>query len=107
VYYLLEEINRKASDQSGFIHKNISVSAKKLILGYPWPENVRELHNTLLRVSLWSPDEEISDQDIAQALALTTSTNKDFLWNLSLKTEISPPDLVGELARQYLKRAME
>ncbi len=66
--HLLDEVNKKASTQTGYKDKKISIKAKNLILKQSWPGNVRELYSTLLRASLWSTSSQITDKDLQDAL---------------------------------------
>jgi transcriptional regulator with PAS, ATPase and Fis domain len=66
--YLMDKINREASNQPGYINKKISVKAKNIILSYPWPGNIRELHGTLLRASIWADTGLITETDLQEAM---------------------------------------
>ncbi len=66
--YLMAKINQEASSQPGYINKIISIKAKNIILNHAWPGNIRELHGTLLRASIWADTEEITDADIKAAM---------------------------------------
>jgi len=103
---LLAQINREATLQPGFRHKILSVGARKLLLRHTWPGNVRELHNALLRASIWVPGEEVSAEDVVEVLALTSSPTNDAILGSALGETFSLPDLMGDVARHYLERAM-
>ena len=66
--YLMDKINQEASNQPGYLNKKISIKARNLILNYPWPGNIRELHGMLLRASLWADTEQITETDIQEAI---------------------------------------
>ena len=104
---LLAQINREATSQPGFKHKNLSVGARNLLLRHAWPGNVRELHNALLRASIWVPGEEIAAEDIDEVLSLTTTGTDDAILGAALGDGFSLPDLIADVARHYLARAME
>lgn len=103
---LLAQVNRQAASQPGFEHKKLSVGARKLLLRHSWPGNVRELHNALLRASIWAPGEEIATEDVAEVLALTSSAQDDAILGAPLGGSFSLPDLMADVARHYLERAM-
>jgi transcriptional regulator with PAS, ATPase and Fis domain len=65
---LMTRINRDAANQPGYIDKKISINAKNIILNYAWPGNIRELHGTLLRASIWSESETITESDLLDAM---------------------------------------
>ena len=103
---LLAQVNREGTSQPGFEHKKLSVSARKLLLSHTWPGNVRELYNALLRASIWTPGEEITASDVAEVLALTASHTDDPILGVALGEGFSLTDLMADVARHYLKRAM-
>jgi transcriptional regulator with PAS, ATPase and Fis domain len=104
---LLTQINREASSQPGFKHKKLSVGARNLLFRHTWPGNVRELHNALLRASIWALGEEVAAEDIDQVLSLTTAGTADAILGAPIGDGFSLPDLMAEVARHYLDRAME
>jgi transcriptional regulator with PAS, ATPase and Fis domain len=104
---LLAQINREATSQPGFKHKTLSVGGRNLLLRHAWPGNVRELHNALLRASIWAPGEEIAAEDIEEVLSLTSTGTEDAILGASHGEEFSLPDLMADVARHYLDRAME
>ncbi len=99
-------INAEAATQPGYQHKNLDVSAKNLLLRHPWPGNVRELHNALLRASIWSTGETITAEDVATSLAVTVPLKGETVLGRPLDQGISLPELIGDVARHYLERAM-
>jgi len=66
--YLIDKINQEASNQPGYINKKISVKAKNIILNHPWLGNIRELHGTLLRASIWADTGQITETDLQEAM---------------------------------------
>ena len=104
---LLAQVNREAISQPGFKHKKLSVSARNVLLRHTWSGNVRELHNALLRASIWVPGEEIAAKDVAEVLSLTSSGADDSILGAALGEGFSLPDLMADVARHYLERAME
>jgi DNA-binding NtrC family response regulator len=79
---------------------------------HPWPGNVRELRNTLRRAHLWSEGGLITEEDIRQALLTGPPTGplsglgSRELLERPLGPPFSLPDLLGQVARHYLERAM-
>lgn len=106
---LLDRINREASSQPGFNNKKISVGARNIIFRYAWPGNVRELHNALLRASIWALGEEITAEDMAEVLSLTSTyaTKDETILGIPLGEGFSLPDLIADVARHYLDKAVE
>jgi transcriptional regulator with PAS, ATPase and Fis domain len=103
---MLANINAEAASQPGYQHKILDVPARNLLLQHPWPGNVRELHNTLLRASIWAAGDRITAQDVADALALTVAPKAETVLGRPLDQTISLPDIIGDVARHYLERAM-
>lgn len=103
---MLASINAEASSQPGYKHKKIDVGAKNLLIQHSWPGNVRELHNTLLRASIWADGDWITAQDVAESLAVTVAPNIETVLGRPLEPAVSLPDIMGDVARHYLERAM-
>ncbi|UFH51610.1 helix-turn-helix domain-containing protein [Pseudomonas sp. KNUC1026] len=103
---MLAAINAEASSQPGYKHKKIDASARNILIGHPWPGNVRELHNTLLRASIWASGDKITGEDVAASLVMTVLPKGDSAPGRPLEQGISLPDLMADVARHYLERAM-
>ncbi|AMU05506.1 AAA family ATPase [Burkholderia cenocepacia] len=103
---MLAAINAEAASQPGYKHKKLDVSARNLLISHSWPGNVRELHNALLRASIWASGDKITGEDVAASLAVTIPPKGETLLGRSLERGISLPDLMAEVARHYLERAM-
>lgn len=103
---LLAAINAEAASQPAYKHKTLDISAKNLLIGHAWPGNVRELHNTLLRASIWSSGDKITGEDISASLAVTVPPKGETVLGRPLESGVSLPDLMAEVARHYLERAM-
>lgn len=105
---LLERINEQSLDEPGFRSKTVSGDAKKLLGQQPWPGNVRELENTLRRAAVWSDGDEISEEDIRDALLPASgSAPLDGILNRSLETGVDLPALMAEVAQHYLQRTLQ
>lgn len=103
---MLASINAEAASQPGYKNKKLDVSARNLLIQYSWPGNVRELHNTLLRASIWAVGDKITTQDVAESLAVTVAPKADTILGRPLDQAISLPDIIGDVARHYLERAI-
>ncbi|MBV5329815.1 MAG: sigma 54-interacting transcriptional regulator [Chlorobium sp.] len=95
------------SEQDVNTHKKISSSARNLLLSHPWPGNVRELLNTLRRASVWTTDDTIQADDVREALFSVDSVPTEYVLNRSISEGFSIQDVISEVARHYLSRAME
>ncbi len=102
---LLSRINQEAKDQPGYKHKKISVKAKNLILQHAWPGNIRELHATLIRASLWNSGNKITEGDIKEAI-FQQSSGKDNILNKELSKEFNLQAVMTEVAKHYIEKAL-
>jgi transcriptional regulator with PAS, ATPase and Fis domain len=104
--YLIEQINKDASTQPGYVDKNISASAKKVIQSHSWPGNVRELYATLLRASLWSGEPTISGTDLKEAM-LDVPLKEEGVLGRDVSQGIDINGLISDVVVHYIARAME
>jgi transcriptional regulator with PAS, ATPase and Fis domain len=105
--FLLKQINKESENEPGYKHKKISAGAKNLMLQYAWPGNVRELQNTIMRAAIWSGEENISLEDIKEAMIPITLSSEDNLLNMSIKDGVNLPEIMGKVAQHYLKKAID
>lgn len=103
---LLEQVNQEGHEDPGYQHKELSPGAKNLMLAYHWPGNVRELLNTLHRAALWSEVATVTEDDLREALLLFPARESDNLLEKPLTPEFNLSDLLGNVARHYLQRAL-
>ena len=103
----LELINQENKAQPGYKHKKISAGARNLILNYHWPGNIRELQNTLRRAMVWTDGETLTRQDIEEALLPAFGKREEGILNRPLDAGFSLPNLIDEVAKHYLYRALK
>lgn len=103
---ILGDINAEAASQPGFHQKKLDVPARNLLLQHPWPGNVRELRNALVRASVWAPGERITARDVAESLAVTVAPQAEMILGRTLDQGLLLPEILAEVARHYLGRAM-
>ena len=104
---LLEQVNREAAAEPGYKHKGLSVGAKNLLMSQAWPGNVRELLNTLHRAAIWSDGRAISSEDALEALLPVARRTSTEILGRSLGGSLNLPELLKEVAKHYLARAMD
>ena len=107
---LLDHVNTEAArEQPGYQHKQLSASARNLLLNHGWPGNVRELLNTLQRAALWSDDQVIDDVAIKNSLLrLPQATNRqEAVLSQPFAEGFSLPAVLNEVGRHYIERALE
>lgn len=104
---LLEQVNREAAAEPGFKYKKISSGARNLLLSHPWPGNVRELLNTLHRAVIWSEGPTITSEDAREALIPENTGGRGDILGRPLGSGLNLPELLKEVARHYLGRAID
>ena len=103
---LMEQVNREAASEPGFKHKKISAGARNVLMNHPWPGNVRELLNTLRRAAIWSEEPTMSTEDVREALLPAAGARQSEVLGRPLGGDFNLAELLDEVARHYLGRAM-
>ena len=104
--HFLATANRKFADQPAVEQKTLSPQARNLLLRHPWPGNVRELQATIDRLALWSPNPVVTADDVREELLKTVRSDSADLLGRPLGNGLDLPNLMAELARHYLERAL-
>jgi transcriptional regulator with PAS, ATPase and Fis domain len=105
--HLLEQVSREATGEPGFKEKKLSAGARNLLISHTWPGNVRELLNTLRRAAIWSDGTTISTEDAREALLPLNAFAKQEVLGRPLGGGLKLSDLLKEVARHYLGRALD
>ncbi|MCG8312026.1 MAG: sigma 54-interacting transcriptional regulator [Pseudomonadales bacterium] len=103
--HLLNGINQEAASQPGYKEKKISAAAKKLILSHEWSGNVREMHATLVRATLWGAADKISESDMREAM-LVPPTKESSVLGRDISQGIDINDIIKEVSAHYIERAL-
>ena len=104
---LMEQINAESATEPGYQGKQLSASARNIMLRHFWPGNVRELANTLRRAAIWAGGSVITADELQDALLAPVRDHSLEVLNRTLGDGFSLPDLLAEVARHYLARALE
>ena len=104
--HFLAAANRKFADQPGAEQKTLSPQARNLLLRHAWPGNVRELQATIDRLVLWSPHAVVDGDDVREELLKTVRSDSADLLGRPLGNDLDLPELMAEMARHYLQRAL-
>lgn len=107
VDHFLEQINLDAAGTPEAPSKCLSASATSLLLKHSWSGNIRELYGTLFRAAVWSTSSEISAADVEAALLPSGGLPGATVLERSLGAGFCIHDLLGEIERHYLNRALE
>lgn len=105
----LDYVNQQAAAEPGYQKKRLSASGRNLLLQHHWPGNVRELQNTLQRASLWAEGESIGPEVIKRALLAVPAgaRRNDAILDRDIEVGVKLEDLMAQVARHYLQRALE
>jgi len=104
--HFLAQINTDARGRPEAQEKKLSESAKKVLLSYAWPGNIRELYHTLVRAAIWSQGPTISADD-ARAALLQIQRQGDSILGRPLTQGFDLKELLDEVARDYMARALK
>jgi transcriptional regulator with PAS, ATPase and Fis domain len=102
----LELINADARGKPEAQDKKISLDARKILISYPWPGNIRELYHSLLRASIWSIGEEIQSDDVRSALLQIQSPGNNVM-SRPLTQGFDLQALLDEISSDYILRALK
>jgi len=102
---ILNTINQ-SEIELGLQHKKLSPGARNLLLNHHWPGNVRELQNTLLRAAILSSGDRIKEEDVRSAIRPAPAKERDNIWTRPLGNGFDLQDLIAQVARHYLARAL-
>lgn len=104
--HLMAQVNADATKE-GAKEKKISAGARNVLLSHPWPGNVRELLNTLRRAAIWSDGPTITAEDARDALLPAAGPARQDVLGRPLGGGFNLSELLEEVARHYLGRAMD
>lgn len=107
--YYVERMNSDQEGHEKWVHKKISAEARNLLKQHPWKGNIRELFNTLSRAAIFTPRATLTADDIRQALfpIPARAGESDFILNRSIGSGFDVREVISEVARHYLKRALD
>lgn len=107
--HLLHRINSESATDPAWQMKTLSPAARNLLQRHTWPGNIRELANTLTRAAVWSGKATIGGPDIADALLELPlgAQSAETILNRQIDMGVDLPALIQEVARHYIRRALE
>lgn len=106
---LIDDTWKRLNDEASGLQipiKELSTSARNLLLHYSWPGNIRELQNTLTRLAVMSKAKSVTKIEASMAILGDLSDRTEIL-NRSLGNGFSLSETIGEVARHYLMRALK
>ena len=103
---LMAEINDRLAATPDWQARILSPSARNVFLKYHWPGNVRQLFNGLMRAAVWSDGAAITADDAQDAIVDAVSGDDNQILNRQIGGEFQLSDLVAEVERHYVERAL-
>jgi DNA-binding NtrC family response regulator len=103
---LLKRLDEAWSTEPGYTKKKLSPGARNVLLRHAWPGNVREMANTLQRAVIWSEGDIIEADDARDALLTAPAAVAASVLGRPLGDGLDLQELLAEVARHYLERAM-
>lgn len=104
----LNKINAELSDDPLYTAKWLSRAARDVLMEQQWRGNVRELHNTMRRALVWSDDDELSADDVRNALFLDHPTQDEAaILGRPIGSGFNLDMLLDEVASHYIERALD
>lgn len=85
VILLAEYFIRRYTQQFGLNYKTLTAAAKKLLIAYPWPGNIRELENVMQKAILMSETDRLTPENIALRKGVTVPESEDSGSDLTLR----------------------
>ncbi|MCC6525912.1 MAG: sigma 54-interacting transcriptional regulator [Polyangiaceae bacterium] len=104
---LVEKLNTELGARPGAVQKKLSPGGRNLLLQHAWPGNVRELEGTLRRAFIWSKGPSIDATEAREALLAAPGGARDGILGRPLGDGFRLLDVLGEVVRHYLPRALE
>ncbi|MBP7634987.1 sigma 54-interacting transcriptional regulator [Candidatus Ozemobacteraceae bacterium] len=104
---IAEYVFAKLAGRFGMTKKHLSPDAKNLLKSHPWPGNVRELENVLTRAMLWSDHDRISGEDLRRSILAFPEQVRTSILDRPLDGSWRLEELLDDVSRQYLDRAMK
>jgi len=103
----VDKLNAEFAARPGFVQKKLSPSATNLLLRHSWPGNVRELEATLRRAFIWSKGSVIDEGEARDALVVSPRDVCQEVLGRPMGDGFNLTELLADVARHYLSRAMK
>ena len=107
IKHILDRLNEENTGVFWKEAKRLSPAAKNVLLQHRWTGNIRELQNTILRVSVLSKKAVISESEIRQAMFVLKGKTEETILDRPLSDGFNLHQVLAEVARHYLNRALE
>ena len=105
--YFLKILNQENTGKFWKSDKKLTSGAKNALINHSWTGNVRELQNTLLRVCILTKTTSVTEADVKKNLLVFKENQPENILDRPLGEEFSLPDLLSEVTKHYLNRALQ
>lgn len=107
IHELMLEINAVAGKHLQFDSKKISNKVINFAKEQAWPGNVRELWNTLSRAILWSDNQQLTVQDLDNAMHKRQTVEILERPQLNLGKSVDLNQILDNINKNYISQALE
>lgn len=107
INYFLNKLNEENAGKFWKEAKKLSPAAKNVLINHRWTGNIRELQHTILRAMVLTKESTITETDIKRSLFVVKKKEAEDIFNRPMADGFSLPNLISEVARHYLVRALE
>lgn len=104
--HLLGDINRQIVTL-GVPEKTLSAGARNTLIRQPWPGNVRQLRNVLMRLAVWTPGDVIDLEDVQAEVRDFAAGSGDGILGRPFEEGFDIQELIGEVVGHYFDRALQ
>ncbi len=104
---LMTQLNEEAKDQPGYVSKKISTDAINFIKHQPWPGNIRELWNTLVRASIWSDGDMLEVGHLHKAMIQRPNKPNEKRMNIDVASGIDVEEIINNTKRYCIEEALK
>ncbi len=104
---IAEHLFSRLAGRFGMTKKHLSPDAKNVLKAHAWPGNVRELENVLTRAMLWTEHDRIGAEEMRRAILVFPEQQQNPVVDRPLDGSWRLEDLLDEVSRHYLERAMQ
>lgn len=104
---ILSQVNEKLANELDYKNKKFSIGARNVMAWHPWPGNVREMFNTIMRICVWCQGATIQEEDAIEALLPNLTKQNDDILQKPLGDGFSIQEIQDVVTSHYLQRALQ
>jgi DNA-binding NtrC family response regulator len=100
------DISDATAQEPGYKHKSLSPAANEFLTRCPWPGNVRQLHNVLVRAAVLADRDTIELADLEVAVGSAAAPPGERTLEQPLGNGFNLDSHLDEIRRYFLRRAL-